>query len=255
LQRPTDTSHLGPWVDGDDLVDVYDSWVSQASLDTEGAVDALAELAGPGPVLELAIGTGRLALPLLERGLEVHGIDASEAMVGQLRSKPGGERIRVTIGNLADVGVNFGARYRLIFVVFNTLFGLRTRSEQARTFANVASRLADDGVFVVEGSVPNLGRFEGADQTSVEKVHLEDITLVDASRHDSDAQRVDSEHICIRANGVSVVKFSIVYAYSSQLDAMANDAGLRLRARYGGWRGEARRGDEDPFVAIYERAV
>ncbi len=139
MGRSTDTSHLGPWIEGDDLVEVYDAWTSQANIDTQGAVDALAELACDGPVLELAIGTGRIALPLLERGLEVDGIDASEEMVAKLRSKPGGDRIAVTIGDLADVGVTAGRRYRLIFVVFNTLFGLRSRGEQARTFLNVAS--------------------------------------------------------------------------------------------------------------------
>src|ERR671937_3104222 len=109
----------GPTTYGDRIADVYDSFYDNG-LETEAAVDTLAALAGSGPVLELAVGTGRLALPLAERGLEVHGIDASEAMVAKLREKRGGDRIDVTIGDFADVGVT--GSYSLIYVAFNTLF-------------------------------------------------------------------------------------------------------------------------------------
>lgn len=126
MPRSTDTSHLRPWIDGDYLFEVYDSWASQPKLDTQGAVDGLVELASDGPVLELGIGTERLALPLLERGLEVHGIDVSNEMVAKLRSKPGGNRIPVAIANLAEVRVDARRLYPLILIVFNTLFGLRT---------------------------------------------------------------------------------------------------------------------------------
>src|SRR2546423_5013266 len=114
----------GPATYGDRIADTYDE-LYEETLDTDCAVEALAALAGDGPVLELAIGTGRLALPLAERGLEVHGIDASEAMVAKLRDKPGGDRIPVTMGDFADVAVD--GRYALIFVAFNTLFGLPTQ--------------------------------------------------------------------------------------------------------------------------------
>src|SRR3954468_4857255 len=111
----------GPATYGDRIADVYDA-LYEETLDTDRAVETLAELAGDGPVLELAIGTGRLALPLAERGLEVHGVDASEAMVAKLREKPGGDRIPVTMGDFADVPVE--GVYSLVFVAFNTLFGL-----------------------------------------------------------------------------------------------------------------------------------
>jgi predicted TPR repeat methyltransferase len=146
----------GPETYGDRIADVYDGLYE--NLDTEGAVETLASLAGDGPVLELAIGTGRLALPLVERGLEVHGIDASEAMVAKLRDKSGGDRVRVTMGDFADVAVD--GRYALIFVAFNTLFGLPTQDDQLRCFANVAARLVDSGVFVVEAFFPDLARFD-----------------------------------------------------------------------------------------------
>jgi len=118
-------------------------------------VECLAELAGPGPVLELGVGTGRVALPLVQRGLVVDGIDASPAMLAKLRAKPGGDRVRVTVGDMAEVGVD--ASYSLVFVVFNTLFALVSQDEQVRCFANVAGRLAEGGVFVVEAFVPDPG--------------------------------------------------------------------------------------------------
>src|SRR5436309_11087374 len=136
---------------GERSAHVYDERVAKLPLDTEGAVETLAELAGDGPVLELAVGTGRLAIPLAERGLEVHGIDASEAMVAKLREKPGGDRVQVTMGDFADVGVD--VLYRLIFVGFNTFFALESQDEQVRCFENVARRLTDDGVFSIDAFV------------------------------------------------------------------------------------------------------
>src|SRR5262249_10572699 len=125
---------------------VYDRMPQVLGRDTERAVAMLAELAGAGPVLELGIGTGRLALPLAAKGLTVHGIDASEAMVKKLREKQGGdERIPVAIGDFADVAVD--GRFPLIFVAFNTCFGLTSQEDQVRCFARVAEHLTPDGIF------------------------------------------------------------------------------------------------------------
>ncbi|MGH2806415.1 MAG: class I SAM-dependent DNA methyltransferase, partial [Actinomycetota bacterium] len=124
----------------------------------DATVAFLQKLAGDGPALELAIGTGRIALPLKEAGVEVHGIDISEAMVAKLRAKPGGSDIPVTMGDFAEVGVD--GTYRLIYLVFNTLFALPTQVEQVRCFRNVATRLERGGAFVVEAFVPDLGRFD-----------------------------------------------------------------------------------------------
>jgi predicted RNA methylase len=234
-------------------VEVYDAWADQLDLDTEGAVEVLAALAGAGPVLELAIGTGRLALPLSERGLEVHGIDGSPEMVAKLLAKPGGERIPVTIGDMADVETEYTGPYSLIFVVFNTLFGLDGREQQARMFAKVAARLTDDGVFVVEGSIPDLERFERDDHVTVRRVDFEAVTVVETSRHEPAAQRVETEHILMRADGVSTTSFTLSYLLPDQLDAMAHEAGLRLRERHRDWRRRERRSEIDEFVAVYER--
>jgi SAM-dependent methyltransferase len=145
-------SDYKPSTYGDKLAEVYDDWYS--GLESSAAVECLAKLAGSGPVLELGIGTGRLALPLLGRGIEVHGIDASEAMVAKLRGKPGGERIPVTIGDFADVGVK--GEFSLIFVAFSTFFALLTQEDQVRCFRNVAPRLAAGGRFLIDTFLPKL---------------------------------------------------------------------------------------------------
>jgi len=135
---------------GEDVAEMYDDFPRG---DETAAVAFLEQLAGGGPALELAIGTGRIALPLAARGIRVDGIDLSEAMVAKLRTKPGGGEISVTIGDFADVPVT-GA-YRLIYVVYNTLFNLLTQEDQVRCFENVAAHLTDDGSFVVEAGVPS----------------------------------------------------------------------------------------------------
>src|SRR5579872_6736556 len=139
----------------EDAAENYDADpdVSQRA-NTSATVAFLEQLAGGGPALELAIGTGRVALPLAARGIRVDGIDFSPAMVAKLRAKPGGDQIAVTMGNFADVPVQ--GTYRLIYVVFNTLFNLLTQDEQVRCFENVAAHLASDGVFVVEALMPSL---------------------------------------------------------------------------------------------------
>lgn len=234
---------------GDKIADVYDEWY--AELDTSGAVDLLAELAGPGPVLELGIGTGRVALPLAERGIEVHGIDASEAMVGKLRGKPGGDRIPVTMGDFADVGVD--GRFSLIAVVFSTFFSLRSQEEQIRCFNNVAAHLEEKGVFVVETFVPDVSRFDRQQRVSVSRVKYEEVML-EVSKHDPVEQRVDSHHVVVSETGIKMHPVRVRYAYPPELDLMARLAGLRLRERWGGWRREPFTASSIWQVSVYERA-
>jgi SAM-dependent methyltransferase len=233
----------GPETYGDRIADDYDGFYPD--LDTEGAVETLAELAGDGPVLELAIGTGRLALPLVKRGIEVHGIDASEAMVAKLRAKPGGEGIPVTMGDFADVGVE--GRYALIFVGFNTFFALGTQDDQLRCFANVAAHLTEDGRFVLEAFLPDPARFDRGQRTQTTLVDV-DRVMLETSRHDPVEQRVDSAHVVITEEGTRLYPVSIRYAYPSELDLMARLAGLALLDRWGGWRRE-------PFTAASARHV
>jgi SAM-dependent methyltransferase len=239
----------GPATYGDRIAEVYDAFYED-TLDTDRAVEALAELASGGPVLELAIGTGRLALPLVEHGLEVHGIDASEQMVARLRAKRGGEAIPVTIGDFADVPVKDS--YRLIFIAFNTLFALLTQEDQLRCFANVAKHLSDDGVFAVEAFFPDLARFDRHQRTQTTWVDAGRV-LLDASRHSPVEQRVDSQHVVITEAGTKLYPVSLRYAFPSELDLMARLAGLELRERWGSWRREPFTAESGRHVSVYAR--
>lgn len=233
---------------GDKIAEVYDEWYSE--LDTSGAIELLAGLAGPGPVLELGIGTGRVALPLAERGIGVHGIDASEAMVAKLRSKPGGDRIPVSMGDMADVEVE--GRFSLIVVVFSTFFSLLSQEEQVRCFRNVASHLSDQGLFVLEAFVPDLSRFDRHQRVSASKVKTDEVML-EVSKHDPTGQRVDAQHIVVSEEGIKMHPVRVRYAYPSELDLMARLAGLQLRERWGSWRREPFNASSVWHVSVYER--
>ncbi|MEO2006166.1 MAG: class I SAM-dependent methyltransferase, partial [Candidatus Poribacteria bacterium] len=154
--------------------------------DETAAVAFLAPLAQPGAALELGIGTGRIALPLVARGIAVDGIDISQAMVDQLRDKPGGDQLSVTIGDFADVPVP--GDYRLIFVVYNTFFNLLTQEDQVRCFENVAAHLTEDGLFVIEAYVPAfLYRLRSDQFVDAESIQVDEVRL-DVLRHDMATQ-------------------------------------------------------------------
>jgi SAM-dependent methyltransferase len=208
--------------------------------DERAAVAFLASLAGPGPALELAIGTGRIALPLAACGIRVDGIDLSPAMVNQLRTKPGGDQLAVTIGDFADVPVS--GTYRLIFVVWNTLFNLLTQDDQVRCFANVAAHLTADGSFVVEAFVPAfLYRLRNDQYVDAEAIKVDEVRL-DVLRHDAATQRLEESHVSLSRAGVRLNPVVQRYAWPSELDLMARLAGLRLQGRWGGW-------DREPFTS------
>jgi len=233
---------------GERIADVYDAWYPFPA-ETDDAVEFLASLAGSGRALELAVGTGRIALPLSARGVEVRGIDASEAMVARMREKPGGASIPVAFGDFADVAVE--GTYSLIYVVFNTLFALLTQEDQLRCVRNVSARLAEEGVFVLEAFVPDLTRFDRGQHTSTVEAGVDSVRL-EASVHDPIEQRVDSQHIVIGEGGAKLYPVRIRYAWPSELDLMARIAGLRLRERWGGWKREPYTGD-GKHVSVYER--
>jgi hypothetical protein len=157
----------------------------------------------------------------------------------------------VTIGDFADVGVD--GEYALIFVVFNTFFGLLTQEDQIRCFKNVASHLEQSGVFVVEAFVPDLSRYPRGQNVSAARVQ-EDRVMLDASRHDPVNQRIVSQHIMIGEAGVQLYPVHLRYAWPSELDLMAQLAGLRLRERWGGWKREPFTASSTSHVSIYERA-
>lgn len=235
---------------GDRIADVYDALMADLP-DPADCVDRLVELAGPGPALELGIGTGRVALPLAARGVQVHGIDASEAMVERLRAKPGGQAIAVTMGDFAGVPVEGG--YRLVYVVFNTFFALLTQDDQVRCFAQVARRLTPGGAFVLQGFVPDQRLYTGGQSVRATHLGLDQVRL-DLARHDPAAQRVDFQHVVLTEGGVRLHPGALRYAWPSELDLMARLAGLRLRERWGGWRREPFDADSGLHVSVYEHA-
>jgi hypothetical protein len=217
--------------------------------DETAAVAFLAQLAGPGPALELGIGAGRVALPLAARGIRVDGVDLSPAMVDQLRAEPGGDRLSVTVGDLADVPVS--GTYRLIYVVFNTLFNLLTQEGQVRCFENVAAHLADDGSFVIEAYVPAfLYRLRNNQYVDAEAIEVDEVRL-DLLRHDPATQMIDESHVSLSQAGVRLNPVVQRYAWPSELDLMARIAGLSRKERWGGWNREPFSSDSSVHVSVY----
>lgn len=228
--------------------DIYDD---EPRGDEESTVALLGELAWGGPALELAIGTGRIAVPLAALGIRVDGVDLSAAMVAKLRAKPGGERLSITMGDFADVPVD--GTYRLIFIVFNTLFNLLTQEDQVRCFENVARHLTDDGLFVVEAFVPTfLTRLRDDQYVDAEQVGVDRVVL-DIGRHDPVTQLLDESHVVLSAEGVRLFPIVTRYAWPSELDLMARIAGLRLKHRWAGWQREPFTSTSRSHVSVYGR--
>jgi SAM-dependent methyltransferase len=229
--------------------EVYDD-VSQRGDEME-TVAFLEQLARGGPALELAIGTGRIALPLSAQGIRVNGIDFSSAMVAKLRAKPGGARIAITMGNFADVAVK--GTYRLIYLVFNTLFNLLSQDEQVRCFENVADHLTDDGCFVVETFVPAfLHRLRDNQYVDAEAIRVNEVRL-DVLRHDTAKQMIEESHVSLSSTGIRLNPVVQRYAWPSELDLMARIAGLRLKQRWAGWKREQFTSTSDNCVSVYGR--
>jgi SAM-dependent methyltransferase len=247
-----DADAYGPSTYGDRIVDYYDEMVARlfpAAL-TEQAVTFLAELAGAGPVLELGIGTGRIAIPLANRGLDVTGVDASEAMVAKLRSRSGGEKISVVLGDFGDLAV--GGRFQLIYVVFNTFFALLTQEAQVRCFRRVAEHLDDSGAFVIEAFMPDPTLYTRGQRLATRDLEPGRV-LLDAGRHDPITQRVSAQHVVIDERGIRLYPVELRYAWPSELDLMAELAGLRLRERFGNWQRGPFEGASGSHVSVYAR--
>jgi SAM-dependent methyltransferase len=235
---------------GERIADVYDSWYPPR-MDPGPAVALLAELAEDGPVLELGIGTGRIALPLRERGVEVQGVDASSAMVEQLRAKRGGDRIHVTMGDFSEVPEG---PFSLVYVVFNTFFGLLSQNAQVRCFESVARALRPGGVFVLECFVPDVARFDRGQRIHAEVADPDEARFSVAIHHPLE-QRVESSHVVLREDGVRLYPVQLRYAFVPELDLMARLAGLRLRDRWAGWNRETFDDSSGQHVSVYERPL
>ena len=236
----------GPATFGALMADVYDTERGNPpAAKTKRSVEFLADLAGGGTILELAIGTGRVALPLAQRGLSIAGIDASPEMVAKLRAKPGGDAIPVTIGDIADFDVD--GSYDLVFLVFNTLFNLTAQADQVSCFQSVARHLAPTGAFALEAFVPDVARFADGQCVRGSDVTIDSATL-EVSVHDPVAQTIQYQYIVITEDGTRLYPVPMRYVWPSELDLMARLAGLELRERWGGW-------DRSPFTATSSEHV
>lgn len=231
---------------GERVAGIYDEWYADHD---PRAIDALAELAHGGRALELGIGTGRIALPLAARNLEVQGIDAAPSMISRLREKEGGERITVTEGSFSEVAVE--GKFDLIYIMFNTFFALSSQDEQVRCFKNVAAHLTPDGCFVIEAFVPDLNRFVGGQVNWATKITADEVQL-DVGQHDMATQKVVSQKIVLTDGSVRLYPVQIRYVWPSEFDLMAQLAGLRLHERWSNWKREPFTSESGQHVSIYK---
>jgi SAM-dependent methyltransferase len=214
----------------------------------EPVVDLLAELAGNGRALELGIGTGRIALPLAQRGVPVHGIELSNAMAARLRAKPGGEEIGVTIGDFATTTVD--GTFAVAYLVFNTIMNLTTQAAQVACFRNVAAHLEPGGCFVIEVGVPELQRLPPGE--TLRAFHVSE-TRWGLDEYDVARQGLTSHHFEIVDGRLERLSIPFRYAWPAELDLMAQLAGMRLRERWSGWKREPFMSDSRKHVSVWEK--
>jgi SAM-dependent methyltransferase len=240
---------------GENVAATYDEDI--AGLSEPGVLnpqlDLLAELASGGPVLELAVGTGRVALPLAGRGLRVSGIERSASMVARLRAKPGGDEasIPVVSGDMTTAKVPGAGSFRLVFLVFNSLMNLTSQEAQVACFRNAAAHLAPGGLFLVEMPVPALRRLPMGER---HVVFDRSETHVGIDEYDIATQRQWSHHITFRPDGrADRSSPPFRYAWPAELDLMAQLAGMRLLERWGDWNRSAFTSESTAHVSIWQK--
>jgi SAM-dependent methyltransferase len=213
-------------------------------------VEFLAKLAGNGAALELGVGTGRIAVPLSQRGVRVHGIDLSEAMVARLRAKPGAEEIGVTIGDFAATRVE--GTFSLAYLVYNTINNLTTQDAQVACFQNVAAHLEPGGCFVIEVGVPALQRLPPGE--TVRPFHVS-ATRLGFDEYDVVSQGLISHHYSVVDGKLEARSIPFRYVWPAELDLMARLAGMTLRERFGGWKREPFTRESTKHVSVWERSA
>lgn len=236
---------------GEDVAADYDEGVAEmfeASV-IEQAVDLLVEMAGDGEALELGIGTGRIALPLAERGVSVKGIDLSQAMVDQMRGKPGGEDIEVAIGDFATTKVE--GSFSLVYLVFNTIMNLTTQAEQVACFRNAAAHLQAGGRFLIEVGVPQLIALSPGETIHVFRFE-EDRWGFD--EYDIANQGEISHHFKMVGDELKRDSIPFRYVWPAELDLMAQLAGMSLRHRWADWNREPFTADSTKHISVWEKA-
>jgi Methyltransferase domain len=225
---------------GEQVAARYDdvSWSMFDPALIAATVDFLAELAGDGAALEFAIGTGRIALPLAERGVRVAGMDSSKAMLARLRAKPGAERVQALVGDMATTRVE--GEYSLVYLVFNTIFNLTTQDGQVACFENAAAHLPSGGRFVIEARVPELQRLPFGQTVLPWRADPGGMSYY---VYDIVTQRLSGQHYYFDDGKVEASPTEMRYAWPAELDLMARLAGMRLEDRWAGW-------GREPFTAL-----
>ena len=235
---------------GESVAATYDQDAAErfAPADVDPAVGLLAGLAGRGRALELGIGTGRIALPLAGRGVPVHGIDLSRAMVARLRAKPGGDAVGVTIGDFAATRVD--GTFTVVYLVFNTINNLTTQDAQVDCFRNAAAHLEPGGCFVIEVGVPELRRLPPGQNAVPFRISPEQWAF---DIYDTTTQAMSSNYVTVTGGRCEYSSTPFRYVWPSELDLMARLAGLRLRDRWQGWSREPFTSDSRQHVSVWEK--
>ncbi len=213
-------------------------------------VDFLAELAGNGPALELGIGTGRVALPLIEKGISVQGIDLSPAMVERMRAKPGGEAVEVTIGDFATTQIE--GDFSLAYLVFSTITNLTTEEAQIKCFANVAQHLEPSGRFVIENFIPALHRLHPGEK--IVPIHVTP-TRLHFDEYDVVNQTLVSHHYRVVEDQLEIISTPHRYVWPSELDLMARHAGMTLSERWATWTREPFTSTSPSHISVWEKTT
>lgn len=233
---------------GDKIADSYDERYPSVN---PAQIDFLAKESGSGPVLELGIGTGRVAIPLKKKGIDIHGIEISQKMVDVLHEKPLGKEIPVTVSDFVEIPNS--TKFSLIFSVFNSFFGLTSREEQIKGFQSISDSLLPSGRFIMDGIIPDYSSFSKNQAFSVVSVTSTAVEL-SASMTDPVSQVTISQKIEITEDGIKLIPTEMRHALPSELDLMAEKAGLKLVNRFGSWDGLPFKTGASGHLSIYEKA-
>jgi SAM-dependent methyltransferase len=251
-------------VEEDDLTDGWFPESVAADYDSPGGanapevvtpmVDVLEDLADSGPVLEFAVGTGRVAAPLAARGVAVSGIELSRAMAARIAGKPGGGKVGVTIGDMTTTRV--AGRFSLVYLVFNTISNVTTQDGQVDVFCNAAAHLRPGGLFLIEVGVPDLRRLPPGQDTVPFTVApgRDGSGYVGFDRYDTATQQFTSNHVTVSANGKGRFRrIPFRYAWPAEMDLMARIAGLSLKYRWAGWDRSAFTAESTTHVSVWQK--
>ena len=240
------SSGFDPAEYGRHIASIYDEL--NADLAPDAAVGVIADYAAGRAVLELGIGTGRIALPLAATGLVVEGIDGSAEMVEQLRRKPGGEALRVEVGDFATT--TMGRRYAVVVLAYNTINALPSQDAQVQTFRNAAEHLEPGGVFLVENWVPDVGDFHRRRAVRLHDLAEGRVVIEVAELHRA-RQLMTTTRLTFTADGPRLLPANHRYVWPAELDLMARLAGLHLEARWEDWDRRPFTDDSNTYVAVY----